>query len=292
MSNNALTLSGRDAGGLSSAGQALNTSTSAAEIEHAVIEAMAEIGIVPKDRRAVIADGEIHRFRHEDDRPDSQNCWVVAYTDGRPAASFGCWKRELKGTWCASLPRTNEPAQTSAPKPALKQCRIKPKAEANRAPSRTQQYAAELWLACQFEDEIVGAHPYAVAKGIDWAAGAGRTTASGLRVGRNADCLIVPIRTEATGKVQAVQAINASGDKQTFGPIKGGCLVLGNTLDLSIPWYVAEGWASAVSVVFHHHGGNAVCAAAFGKSNLDPAAEILSRVFAPPEITILEERDA
>ena len=166
-----------------------------------------------------------------------------------------------------------------------------PEIEAPRTPSRTEQYAAELWLASEFADEIVGAHAYAVAKGITWAAGAGRTTASGSRIGRNADCLVVPIRTDGTGKVQAVQVINAEGAKQTFGPIKGGCLVLGNTLDLSIPWYVAEGWASAVSVVFHHHRGNAVCAAAFGKSNLDPAAEILARVFAPPEITILVERD-
>lgn len=172
----------------------------------------------------------------------------------------------------------------NAPRPA-------PAIEAPRTPSRTQQYATELWLASEFADEIVGAHPYAVAKGITWAAGAGRTTASGSRIGRNADCLVIPIRTNGTGKVQAVQVINAEGAKQTFGPIKGGCLVLGNTLDPSIPWYVAEGWASAVSVVFHHHRGNAVCAAAFGKANLDPAAEILAQVFAPLEITILVEQD-
>lgn len=163
--------------------------------------------------------------------------------------------------------------------------------EAPRTPFRTEQYAAALWLAAEFADEIVGAHPYAMSKGIDWAAGAGRVRASGRVIGSNADCLIIPIRTGATGRVQAVQAINPEGAKQTFGSMAGGCLVVGNTLDTSIPWYVAEGWASAVSVVFHHHLGNAVCATAFGKGRLDEVAEILAQVFAPPEITILVEQD-
>lgn len=155
----------------------------------------------------------------------------------------------------------------------------------------TAAYAAQLCLAARFNDEYVGTHPYATRKGITWAAGAGRGNASGKLIGKDADCVIVPIRTDAIGKVQGVQCITADGAKQTFGKASGGCLVLGNTLDLGIPWYVCEGWASAVSVVFHHHRGAAVCAASFGKSQLRAAAEILERVFDPPEITILREQD-
>ena len=155
----------------------------------------------------------------------------------------------------------------------------------------TQAYASELWLAGCFDDEVVGQHPYARKKGIEWAAGAKRGTASGKLIGKNADCLIVPLREKALGAIQAVQCINANGDKQTFGPVKGGCLVLGNTLDKTIPWYVAEGWASAVSVVFHHHRGNAVCAVAFGKHNMDPTAMILAEKFDPEEIVVLREVD-
>jgi putative DNA primase/helicase len=154
----------------------------------------------------------------------------------------------------------------------------------------TGAYAAKLWLRADFSDSVVADHPYAVKKGIAWAAGAGRTNASGRVIGRDADCIIVPIRNGATGKVQAVQVINAAGAKQTFGAIAGGCLVLGNTLDRSIPWYVAEGWASAVSVVWHHRKGNAVCGVAFGKSRMDETAEILATTFDPDEITILEEQ--
>jgi hypothetical protein len=155
----------------------------------------------------------------------------------------------------------------------------------------TQAYAGELWLAGCWDDDAVGRHPYARKKGIEWAAGAKRGIASGKLIGRNADCVIVPVRERALGQIQAVQCINTEGDKQTFGPIKGGCLVLGNTLDKKIPWYVAEGWASAVSVVFHHHRGNAVCAVAFGKHNLDATAQILAEVFEPEEIVVLREAD-
>ncbi len=155
----------------------------------------------------------------------------------------------------------------------------------------TSAYAARLWLAASFDDGFVGAHPYAVSKGIPWAAGAKRGTASGRLIGRGSDCVIVPIRTDSVGTLQGVQCINARGIKQTFGKIAGGCLVLGNTLDRAIPWYVAEGWASAVSVVFHHNNGNAVCAAAFGKHNLRASAEMLGEIFEPDLITVLAECD-
>ena len=155
----------------------------------------------------------------------------------------------------------------------------------------TQAYASELWLAGCWDDEVVGQHPYARKKGIEWAAGAKRGTASGKLIGRNADCLIVPVRERAIGQIQAVQCINANGAKQTFGPIKGGCLVLGNTLDKTIPWYIAEGWASAVSVVFHCHRGNAVCAVAFGKHNLEPTQDMIDEIFDPKRSIILEEED-
>ncbi len=155
----------------------------------------------------------------------------------------------------------------------------------------TAAYGIRLWQEAVRGDKIVGAHPYALKKGIGWAAGAGRGTATGSLIGRNSDCLVIPILTNAIGEVQGAQLINPDGKKQTFGKVTGGCFVLGNTLDVNIPWFVCEGWASAVSAVFHHHKGHAVAAVAFGKHNLDKTAEILANVFSPERIIILEERD-
>lgn len=153
----------------------------------------------------------------------------------------------------------------------------------------TGAYARELWLAADWR--TVAAHPYAIAKGIDWPAGAARGFASGRVIGRNADCVIVPIRDIQTDKVVAVQCINPDGKKQTFGPLRDNGFVVGNTLDKSIRWFVCEGWADAVSLVFHHYEGNAAAFAACGKGGMDRLAERVAEVYAPNEIIILEDAE-
>jgi hypothetical protein len=178
--------------------------------------------------------------------------------------------------WGRGAPTTPAPPPRRAPKPKQ---------------SNTARYAAELWLAAnkwmQADDWLshpspdvsVAAHPYAIAKDITHVGGAGRHQASGSIIGKQADCLIIPIREQGVSKVQAVECINPQGDKQTFGPKSGGYLLLGNTLDKSIPWYVTEGWASAYSMVWHWPNpddskpDNSVCAVSFGKANLDHCAE-------------------
>ena len=110
-------------------------------------------------------------------------------------------------------------------------------------------------------------------------------------IGKNSDCLIVPIRNIDTNKVQGVQCINSEGRKQTFGSVSGGALILGNTLDKSLSWYVAEGWATAVAIVFHHQDGNGVCAASFGRGRQKEVAELIDETFKPKEVIILKEQD-
>ena len=162
-----------------------------------------------------------------------------------------------------------------------------------RTNSNTRAYALELWLQARARrgDVDITSHPYAIRKGIESAGGAGRANASGKIIGRDSDCIVIPIRDIQTEKVRGVQCINQQGDKQTFGSVSGGGLLLGNTLDKHISWYIAEGWASAYSMVFHHYKGNAVCGCAFGKHNMDRLAQAMADKYAPDVITILEEVD-
>ena len=152
-------------------------------------------------------------------------------------------------------------------------------------------YAAEIWLRADCSDKAVTSHPYAIEKGIQSAGGAGRAIVNGRVIGHQADCIVIPIRNLANNKVLAVQCVNADGDKQTFGPVSGNALLLGNTLDKTADWFVSEGWASAYSVVFHHYGGNACCATAFGKGNLDTVANQVAESFQPEKLVILLEQD-
>ena len=152
----------------------------------------------------------------------------------------------------------------------------------------TADYAKELWSKARRDDEYVGTHPYAVKKGIPWAGGAGRGRATGKVIGSNADCLMIPARDIRTDQVMAVQVISAEGAKQTFGSVRGHAFVCGNTLDKGIPWFVCEGWADAVSLVFHAHRGNAVAFACLGH-NFGLVAQTVADHYAPRRLVIMED---
>ncbi len=157
-------------------------------------------------------------------------------------------------------------------------------------------YAAEIWLKADCSDDAVTSHPYALAKGIESAGGAGRAIASGRVIGKDTDCIVIPIRNLRGNNVVAVQCVNTAGEKQTFGKLSDPdqhprALLLGNTLNRHLNWFVAEGWASAYSIVFHHSKGNACCAAAFGKSQLKKVAHAIADVYRPERLVIIREQD-
>ena len=128
-------------------------------------------------------------------------------------------------------------------------------------------------------------HPYCVRKGIQWACGAGRGSASGKLIGNGADCVIVPQRT-LTGVFTGAECINPEGVKQSFG--KKGVLTLGNTLDKTLPVYVVEGWADGAAAWRYY--GNVVVLVTFGKGKQDSTAQRLNEL--RPNRDIIIVRDA
>jgi putative DNA primase/helicase len=191
---------------------------------------------------------------------------------------------------------------TAAPAPAPRRA---PKPQT----SSTAPYSAQLWRAANkwmesddwlshpSPDESIATHPYAIKKEITSTGGAARSIATGSIIGTNADCIVVPIRERGIGKVQAVECINAEGAKQTFGPKSGGYLLIGaHHENKSIPWYIAEGWASAYATVFQNPNpdgskwDNCVCAVAFGKANLDACFDQIAEHYAPESIIIQYEK--
>lgn len=234
-------------------------------------DAIHAAGLTPPD---YIEPGRIHRFPGVDKGRGNTAGWCRLFED-RHGGVFGDYATGLREVWQSS----EQPDRHIEPRPL-------PRKPAR--PVQPSDYALRLWHQAT---GIVASHPYAIAKGIDWPAGARRGPVTGRMVGRDQDCLVLPIRDVATGKLFAVQAISPGGTKQTFGPLKSHGLLIGNARDRSIPWYVAEGWATAVSMVFHHHHGDACCAVAFGSSNLRPLAEIIAATHSPHRLTILREVD-
>ena len=153
--------------------------------------------------------------------------------------------------------------------------------------SKTQHYAESLWAAANNNDAYVAGHPYSLRKGIQWACGAGRGSASGRLLGQEADCVIVPQRT-LQGVFAGVECINPEGIKQSFG--NKGVLMLGNTLDRTLPIYITEGWADAVSAwkLF----GDVIVIAVFGKGQQDKVADEILVIKPERNIIIVRDSDA
>ena len=75
----------------------------------------------------------------------------------------------------------------------------------------------------------------------------------------------------------------------TLGKKKNGCMILGNTLDKTLPCVVAEGWAHGVGV-FDVFEGNCIVLIAFGKAGLIHIANIAAKDY--DDVGISEDKDS
>lgn len=60
-------------------------------------QAMSNDGFDIKERP--IADGKFHRFGLSEDK-GKQPCWYVLHDAAMPYGAFGCFKRDIKNSWC------------------------------------------------------------------------------------------------------------------------------------------------------------------------------------------------
>lgn len=157
------------------------------------------------------------------------------------------------------------------------------------SPSPRNGYAEQLWANADRADFYVRQHPYCVRKGITHAFGAGRTWVSGSVVGKQADCIVTPIREHGTGEVTALQAISEGGRKQTFGSIGDGYLLLGDERDLKAPWLVVEGWATAHAA--RQAELRSIVLISFGKGRLQKVAQLAAEHYRPDLISIFAEAE-
>lgn len=155
------------------------------------------------------------------------------------------------------------------------------------APTPRSGYAAQLWDSADRDDAFVRQHPYCQRKGIAHAFAAGRTLVSGSVVGKQADCLVLPVREHGTGGVIAVQAISDGGAKQTFGALGDGYLLVGDERDLSALWFVVEGWGTAHAA--RQAERRSVVLISFGKGRLQKVAQLAADRYQPAAISILAE---
>ncbi len=130
-------------------------------IESKFREAIQATGI--EYRGDIIPDGNIHRIHVEGDKPGSQNGWYVLYGDDIPAGAFGCFKRDISGTWTSKDVQTmtdDEKARYLQKIEAARQQRVK---EEEQVRTDCRRWCNDIWLKAK---PATDNHPYLKAKGV------------------------------------------------------------------------------------------------------------------------------
>lgn len=233
-------------------------------------EAIQRAGLTPPAE--IIADGELHRFPSNGKRGDLAGFYTL-HLDGTPAGMFGCWRSDVRQTWCAKSERELTPAERAQHRARMEAVqRQREQAEREQRDNARQRAASEWDNAKPAPDS----HPYLERK---------RVKSHGLRVTDDGR-LIVPVR-DAAGVLHSLQFIAADGDKRflTGGKVSGCYFSIGRPGDVLC---IAEGYATAATI--REATGHAV-AVAFNSGNLALVARALREKLPDARIIVCADDD-
>lgn len=237
-----------------------------------LLDAMRTHGLDPV-KHDIIADGRIHRFRVDGDKPGSANGWYVLHLLPIPSATFGSWRNPgethtFRDPDARPINRA-ERAELEHKKWEMRQARYREQVEVWR---RASEKAAKLLRVSR---PAKSDHPYLVRKGVK---------AYGIRQLR--ESLLIPLR-DVDGRLHTLQFIDTDGGKRflTGGQVQGHYYAIGRPGDTLC---VCEGYATAASI--YAATGHAV-AVAFNAGNLLPVTRKLAIKFSHLKLIVCADDD-
>ena len=200
------------------------------------------------------ADGDLHRFDDPEGRRGNGSGWYVLHLDGYPAGAYGSWRTGSQYTW--RLDSKPDPAEQYRIQAFVRAARQRREAERAEAQAQAATRAQAIWRDAP---PAIVAHPYLASK---------RIPALGLR--QAGPVLLVPLRTIA-GELVNIQRIAPDGQKRFYKDARvSGCFALiGQEIPETGSLYIAEGWATAVTI---HQALRVPVVAAMFADNLKPVA--------------------
>lgn len=237
-------------------------------------EAMRAAGVGVPDRLA--ADGRLHRFRGDGDKPGKRNAWYIIHLDGRrPAGAFGSWRTGASETWAAGADDRLTAAERAELRRQVAEARRQAEAE-RRAMQRST--AATIWREWSTAKPADPTHPHLVAKGV---------RPHGLR--QRFRLLLVPLH-DAEGRIWNIQRIAPDGAKRFAkgARIVGMFCLVGPDPDGAEAVVVAEGWATAATL---YEATGLPVLAAMNAGNLEPVAKTARRWWPRVELVIAADND-
>jgi len=239
--------------------------------EQQLIDAIAYEGITPPS--SVVLDGKIHRFKSTAGKGHDKNGWYVAFSDGRPAGHFGCWRRQIDVSWRSEGGPQWTPAEEVAHAKRMAEMRSIRDAEVAKQHEVIAEVVEEIWADLPLASDD---HPYLKRKGVK--AHGSKVTSDGK--------LVVPLY-DVDGGISSLQYIDGDGGKRYHpgGEVKGKFWRIGDLSDGVI--YLAEGFATAATI---HEVTGRPCVIAYSASNLVDVAGTLVGLYGN-RVTIVADND-
>lgn len=239
-------------------------------------DAMRSAGLTPPTN--IVIDGKLHRFNSgTKGKPGKDKSgWYLAFPDGVPAGTFGCWRAGLEHNWRANVGRTLTAAEEMAHTRRIAEAKTLRDAELKRQREVASETAEKIWTDGSAASPD---HPYLVRKKIG--THGARVTGDGR--------LMVPLYN-AEGALSSIQYIDPDGGKLYHsGGQTGGCFWLVGTTDEPGTIYVAEGFATAATI---HERMNRPCIVAYSASNIVPVVGTVREQFGVnQDIVIVADND-
>jgi putative DNA primase/helicase len=218
-----------------------------------------------------LIDGKLHRIKAGGDH--SKNSWYVLYPGSPVAGAFGCWKRDIKETWCERNGNlTREERQNVRQR--WQEATSKLKAETLTRQKKARKIAA--WFLDRSR-RAVTMHPYLYRKRVK--------VFGNLR--EYCRRLVVPLR-DSGGELHSLQFIDKDGTKNflTGGRIAGCFFVLADKAEG--PLVICEGYATGASI-YEATGHAVICA--MNSGNLLEVAKAVRTVWPQREIIVAADND-
>lgn len=220
------------------------------------------------------ADGLLHRYRTEGDKPGCRNAWYVVHLDMRPAGAFGNWRTGYTETWRMDQAPMSV-ADTERFAGLVREAQASAKAEREQAQASAAIRARKWWADSQ---PASPRHRYLMAKDA---------RPYGLR--QSGALLLVPL-TDMAGTLWNLQTIATDGEKrfQRGGRITGLSSLIGSPGDAPARVLICEGWATGATL---HSETGAPVYCAMNCGNLYSVAQAVRAKFPGADIVVCGDDD-
>lgn len=235
--------------------------------------AMVEAGITPG--APIPADGALHRFHVEGDKPGSRNGWAVLHGDGVPSGAFGSWKADIAGTWCAKDRDSLTPGEQREQRRRIEAAKEARKAEQHHRHEKAAARAARILADSHPANP---GHQYLATKRN----GPGQSYQRGT-------ALVLPV-VDFNRQLTSLQFIDPDGKKLLLsGGRKQGCFIPVNRPEQAAMVLICEGWATGATLAENYP--QAVVLAAIDAGNLKAVATGARTFWPDAEIVVCGDDD-